>query len=41
MMGFHAKDYIDFLSLLSRQTDEEKFDEESDQYGLSKYDNYM
>lgn len=35
MLGFHAEDYIRFLSLLGRQTDEEKLEEESEQYGLS------
>lgn len=35
MLGFHAEDYIQFLSLLGRQTDEEKLEEESEQYGLS------
>nr|XP_022288958.1 histone deacetylase 8-like [Crassostrea virginica] len=35
MLGFHAKDYIDFLTLLSHQSDEEKFEDESEQYGLT------
>lgn len=35
MLGFHTEDYIQFLSLLGRQTDEEKLEEESEQYGLS------
>lgn len=35
MVGFHAEDYIQFLSLLGHQTDEEKLEEESEQYGLS------
>ncbi|XP_061177573.1 histone deacetylase 8-like [Saccostrea echinata] len=35
MSGFHAKDYIDFLALLSKQNDEEKYEEESEQYGLT------
>ena len=38
MLGFHAKDYIDFLTLLSHQSDEEKFEDESEQYGLSMKD---
>lgn len=35
MVGFHAEDYIQFLSLLGHQTDEEKLEEESEQYGLT------
>lgn len=41
MLGFHAEDYIQFLSLLGRQTDEEKLEEESEQYGLSMIINFF
>lgn len=41
MLGFHAEDYVQFLSLLGRQTDEEKLEEESEQYGLSMIINYF
>lgn len=35
MLGFHAEDYIQFLSSLGNQTDEEKLEDESEQYGLT------
>lgn len=41
MLGFHAEDYVQFLSLLGRQTDEEKLEEESEQYGLSMIINFF
>ncbi|XP_062600313.1 histone deacetylase 8-like [Saccostrea cucullata] len=36
MVGFHAQDCIDFLALPSKQSGEEKYEEESEQYGLNK-----
>ena len=34
---FHDSDYIDFLKRISDVEDEEKYDEEAQQFGLSRF----
>ena len=35
--SFHSMDYVECLQTLSSEEDSEKFEEEAEMYGLSKY----